>query len=68
MVTGGETAELRVSGVSCVLYNIKDTLAVCERVCVAMCFVSVLFMCSVFLGDCIFHSLCSAPEKKWWER
>lgn len=62
-MTGGETIVLSVSDVRRVLFNIKDTWAVCERVCVVMCFVTVLFMCSVFLGDCIFHSLCSAPEQ-----
>lgn len=31
----------------------------CEGLCVFPCAISV-FMCSVFLGDCIFHSLCRA--------
>lgn len=65
----GDTAALSVSGVSLVLSNIKDTWPVCVRVCVLpMCFVSVLFMWSVFLGDCIFHSLCSAAGQRGEER
>lgn len=67
-----DTTALRVSGVSLVLCNIKDTWPVCASqcvFCVSVCTqvsVAVLFMCSIFLGVSIFHSLCSTLGQQQW--
>lgn len=55
----------QVSQMSALCFLILKTLGLCQCGCVCThVFVSVLFMCSVFLGDCIFHSLCSAPGQQ----
>lgn len=48
---------LGVSQVSALCFLILKTLGLCVTV-------SVLFLCSLFLGDCIFHSLCRSRGER----